>query len=49
MSLPDCAEKHKDGLTPGYRIRDLSVCAEKLEGSRLGMANRRRSNAVLAF
>ena len=26
----DCAEKHKDRLTPGSRIRDLPVCAEKL-------------------
>ena len=38
---------HTDGLTPGSSNRDLPVCAEKLEGSRLGMANRRRSNAVL--
>ena len=43
----DCAEKHKDRLTPGSRIRDLPVCAEKLEGSCLGMTNRRRSKAVL--
>ena len=35
----DCAKKHKDALTPGSRIRDLPDCAEKLEGSRLGMSH----------
>ena len=38
----DCAEKHKDSLTPGSRIKGMPDGAEKHKGSHLGVATRSR-------